>query len=525
MDLPRIQDAVHIPSLADYLQIQTKAGAEALQEKTAAWSSNRKTLELKSQQFHTLQHALQTKPPLQASLLHSFSELKGLEPELEALTATASDLETEAFNELLFLKDWSQPLNFVPFLLVLWSALRVYVFPGMALLMPLVMLILPFIMIRFIFNLPITISRYMGLLSAMFSGQITALFDPKAAVEEKPAPAFDITQLFKTGLLVGTIVQSFLQPYWSFKHLYAIDAIIQKKASALTTFNTLYATVKQTLEDHGFKMAKSPFAPGTTDSRQLVAFAHLHPTYLKYALQRLGAIEALFALANQKDLTPVVWVSGSPSIKLQAAFDYRVTSGRVSFNLDLNASTAHGLLTGPNRGGKSTTLRALVATQLLAHTYGCAFAQQATLTPFHKLYVCLTPEDLPGKKSRFEREIEFTAHTLQSKTQDEYSLVLLDELYHSTNPPDAEMACAIYTEQLWAQPNTLSIISTHLFDFVDRAPKSIQRLCCPATADKDENVTYTYQLAKGICKVSSVKELLIENRLVLSRDQNPSENI
>ena len=92
--------------------------------------------------------------------------------------------------------------------------------------------------------------------------------------------------------------------------------------------------------------------------------------------------------------------------------------------------------------------------------------------------------------------------------------MLLDELYHSTNPPDAEKACAIYTEQLWAQPNTLSIISTHLFDFVDRAPTTIQRLCCPATISPDESVHYTYRLASGICKVSSVKELLVENKLV-----------
>jgi hypothetical protein len=50
---------------------------------------------------------------------------------------------------------------------------------------------------------------------------------------------------------------------------------------------------------------------------------------------------------------------------------------------------------------------------------------------------------------------------------------------------------------------------------VEKAPESVQRLCCPATVDEKEVVHYTYQLAKGICKVSSVKELLIENKLQL----------
>jgi MutS domain V len=522
MDVPRIQDAVHIPSLKDYLQIQTQAGTTALQEKTSKWISNPKTLEQRSQQFRTLQHSLQNSPKFSANLIKSFSELKELESDLEALIAAPSDLETEAFNELLFLKQWSLPLNFVPYLLAFWSILRVYIFPGMAMMMPVVMLILPFIIVKFIFHMPLTVSGYFTLVTAIFSGQIGTLLSPESFGLAQPQPqqqsqskpnSFDIFQLIKTGLLVGTIVQSFLQPYWSFLHLSSIDTIIQKKAAALVRFKTLYETVKSELSRYGFKMAKNPFAPNITDGRQLVASAHLHPTFLKYALHRLGSVEALVCLALQTDLKPVQWITeGAPVLQLTDAFDYRVDrESRVTFNLDLGG---HALLTGPNRGGKSTTLRSLVATQLLAHTYGCAFAQKARLTPFHKLYVCLTPEDLPGKKSRFEREIEFTAHTLQSKQPSERSLVLLDELYHSTNPPDAEKACAIYTEQLWAQPNTLSIISTHLFDFVDRSPKQVQRLCCPATISPDESVRYTYQLSKGICKVSSVKELLVENKLV-----------
>ena len=519
MDVPRIQEAVDIPALATYLQIQTVAGAQALQEKTSHWTSNAKTLEQRSQQFHTLQQTLLVKPAFAAHLLHSFSELKELEPELAALTTKASDLETEAFNELLFLKQWSIPLNFVPYLLIFWSTLRVYVFPGLALLMPVAMLILPFIIVRFMFNMPLSISGYFSLVSAIFSGQITSFMSPdfigKVQAPPPSANPFDIFQLVKTGLLVGTIVQSFLQPYWTFKHLYSIDAIIQTKADALTKFKTLYDSVRKQLKIHGFKMAKNPFAPDLTDPRQLVAQAHLHPTFLKYALHRLGAIEALVAMAKQTDLSPVEWQTGGPVFHLTNAFDYRVDTNRVAFDIDLNVQSAHSLLTGPNRGGKSTTLRALVATQLLAHTYGCAFASKAKMTPFQKLYVCLTPEDLPGKKSRFEREIEFTAHTLHSKQLSDHSMVLLDELYHSTNPPDAEKACVYYTQQLWAQPNTLSIISTHLFEFVEKAPESVQRLCCPATVDEKEVVHYTYQLAKGICKVSSVKELLIENKLQL----------
>jgi len=58
------------------------------------------------------------------------------------------------------------------------------------------------------------------------------------------------------------------------------------------------------------------------------------------------------------------------------------------------------------------------------------------------------------------------------------------------------------------------MISTHLFDLVDQADKSIQRFCCPATVDEQGNVRFLYSLEKGICKVSSVDTLLRMNGLL-----------
>jgi DNA mismatch repair protein MutS len=182
-------------------------------------------------------------------------------------------------------------------------------------------------------------------------------------------------------------------------------------------------------------------------------------------------------------------------------------------------SPHHALLTGPNKGGKSTVLRAVALSALLAHTYGCAVGN-LTATPFHALYVCLKPDDLPGMKSRFEREIEFTAQTLRPHSGP--ILVLLDELYHSTNPPDALSSCIHYSDKLWKSPSILSIISTHLFQWVEESPPSVvQRLCCPAKYDKEGVLQFLYELHPGICRVSSVELLLQQNGMVLSSPPSP----
>jgi len=69
-------------------------------------------------------------------------------------------------------------------------------------------------------------------------------------------------------------------------------------------------------------------------------------------------------------------------------------------------------------------------------------------------------------------------------------------------------------EQLWNKSDRISVISTHLFELVEKADPSIQRLCCPATVDKNGEVTFMYYMTQGICKVSSVDTLLKMNGLM-----------
>jgi DNA mismatch repair ATPase MutS len=233
------------------------------------------------------------------------------------------------------------------------------------------------------------------------------------------------------------------------------------------------------------------------------------------ALKYIGSLEVIIKLAHKKEINPVKWIKyqGTPILKLQDTFDYNVLEKhRQTISFNFNKTAHHSLLTGPNKGGKSTSLRALSISTLLAHTYGCAIGKSPIMTPFSRLFVCLKPDDLPGTKSRFEREVEFTANTLKYS---EPILICIDELYHSTNPPDALRSCEIYCNQLWRKQNVMSVISTHLFELVENAPKKIIRLCCPATLDENSgNIQFSYKLEYGICKVSSVDELLKQNGLL-----------
>jgi DNA mismatch repair ATPase MutS len=134
-----------------------------------------------------------------------------------------------------------------------------------------------------------------------------------------------------------------------------------------------------------------------------------------------------------------------------------------------------------------------------------------SLTPFHTVITCLRLEDIPGTASLFEREIEWAVHSLESIPATEFALILVDELFHGTNPNDSLIASNIYLKRLWEVKNALSIISTHQFKLLGN--NKIQYFCCPASKNDDGTLNYTYELKEGICRLSSVNDILIEKGL------------
>jgi hypothetical protein len=502
-----VDSIVDTEKLSDWLGLQTEAAKKCLNKQLSNWQSDPKSLQSLSNRFKRFKEGFAKDPTFYPKCKSIFNDIGKCEQELNHLIKTESELEKESYNEILFIKPLLQPLNFVPYFLTIWAFIRVYFLPGISFILPFLTLIAPYIVLRFAFEIPMTLNNYMNILHSMVSGNFSKIGDPSAAATAISPGAF----LKQFGVVLVTFVQGIIQPYWSYKHLKSIDTIITSKGAIVIKFRNLYAELQTTLAAHGFNFFKCPL-PEFRSEREATARAVLNASYFKMALKYIGSLEVIMKLASKDEIEPVYWIkSATPIFRIRNTFDFQVPVASrkvISASFD---TRRHSLLTGPNKGGKSTALRALSISALLAHTYGCAMGS-LTSTPFTKIFVCLKPDDLPGSKSRFEREIEFTANTLKTS---EPILIFIDELYHSTNPPDALRSCQIYCSQLWAKQNAVSVISTHLFELVEKSDKAIQRLCCPAHVDEDGDVQFEYTLQRGICKVSSVDELLKNNGLIV----------
>ncbi len=502
-----IESIVNTTTFADWIGLETISSRNCFNKHISEWNCDPQKLKSLSTRFKRFKDSFKADSSFYPKCKTIFSDIAKCEKELNNLLSNDSQLEKESYNEILFFRPLLKPLNFIPYLLSIWAFCRVYLLPGLSFIVPFLTLIAPYIVLKFAFNVPITFSNYTNILHSMVSGNFGKVLDPSAQTTSTGISPINFIKQF--GVVIVTFIQGIIQPYWSYKHLKSIDDIIIQKGELVLKFKQKYTELQTVLEQHGFNFFKCPL-PEMGSVREGTAQAILESSYFKLALKYVGNIEVIMALANKDEINQVTWCK-SDKLVFEAinTFDFQVPKDNrkvvsAKFNTNL-----HALLTGPNKGGKSTVLRALSISALLAHTYGCALGQLRS-TPFQKMFVCLKPDDLPGSKSRFEREIEFTANTLK---YDQPILVFIDELYHSTNPPDALRSCEIYCNQLWRKPNIVSVISTHLFELVEKAPSDIQRLCCPASSDKDGNIHFEYTLKSGICKVSSVDELLKNNGL------------
>jgi hypothetical protein len=507
------QDVMNINNLADWLHIRSESGKQSFKDGTLRTKADLQLLRLQSEQISKIRNIAEHNPEFSEEADTYFTELQTIEADLTDIFSEKNELEKESYNELLFTKPLWQPINFIPFLLSIWAFIRVYALPFISFLVPIMTLIVPYVLIRYVFKLPIQFGMYTEMVSSILSGSspfnltsiASASSSAATSVAAAPTSMIDailpknITQIFFLGV---SIIQGLIQPYWTYVHLHNVDTQLKRKEESLISLKTIYNNIHNLFQKYGIDILNSPLKSLPND-RQILASAIIHPTNFKYTLRILGDLDVLFHIATHKKLCIVDW-KRNLTYNIYNTYDYQIPENKCNPFTITNLN--HALLTGPNRGGKSSVLRALTCSSVLAHTYGVAIGTKCEMSVFKNIFVNMSSDDLPGEESRFEKEVIFTSNTIRTN---EPSIILIDELYHTTNPPDALLSCKKYCNYLWNKTNSISIISTHLFELVENAPKTIQKLCCPAHIEPEtKKVVFSYSLTDGICRVSSVDELL-----------------
>jgi hypothetical protein len=431
-----------------------------------------------------------------------FQDLQTIEPELQ-LFFEKTEVEKNSYEQLLF-SGWKplQILNTVPFALFCLAFFKQYMVPALAVCTPLFMVVLPYFFLKFIYNLPITTEQYIHIMMGMFGLQNFNFQNPRA--------------IFQGSLTLFSIGQSIYQPIQNALHLQTVHGEMMKKANVCQRL-VLLTQKLQSLLPPPYRWKNPLEEIESQDIHRLFATFWDEPQRLRLTLQYIGETEVVYRLAKETRLMPVQFLRGSkPFLRIQEGID-PFLSDSIPYCLSFT-SKSHAILTGPNRGGKSSVLRSTLLTVVLAQAFGLGYTASngsIQLRPFDWIATGLRLEDRPGSASMFESEVEFSIQILQRAKQcpDQIGFVVFDELFHSTNPPDGARTADIFLQKLWKTKNTTSFISTHVFELAKKAHHGIQKLCVPAKQREDGSLEFSYTLQEGICEVSSVDEILKEKGL------------
>ena len=436
---------------------------------------------------------------------------KEITPFFESTTSDKDSLENDSIAQLSFQDDICKPLNYIPWVIFLVAIFKIWIVPAATLLTPIIAWIIPYILLKFVYALPIDQNQYTTIIQNLWTGNMS--------IPAEPPDLFSPRSIAQFLIFSFSFAQGMIQPIQAAMHLYKTDSIIGgigEKLVELRRTTEILRTESKGLDIH---LSHTLDDLDSTDFRRSFLIVKEDPERVRMVLRDLAELEILWCISQSERLHPVIFKPGT--LFLQDMLDISLDTG-IPSTVHLFDKEHHAIITGPNGGGKSSFLRATLQSIVLGHSYGVAPAVKAIMPRFYWIASGLQLRDTPGLYSMSETEVKFAADCIQSAKNSGPGFVLFDELFHSTNPPDGARSADLFLKQLWAT-NAYSIISTHVFPLVENKPDTVQAICCPASQQEGGDIVYSYRATPGICRVSSVHT--VWKRYGLERGNEPKVKV
>lgn len=202
--------------------------------------------------------------------------------------------------------------------------------------------------------------------------------------------------------------------------------------------------------------------------------------------------------------------------------------------MDQNINTL--LITGPNMSGKSTYMRQLAITIIMAQIGSFVPAEEADLPIFDQIFTRIgASDDLVSGESTFMVEMLEAKNAVVNATKD--SLILFDELGRGTATYDGMSLAEAILEYITKNIKCKTLFSTHYHELtaLDKRFKSIKNIHVSATEENGELV-FLHKVKKGsidksyginVAALAKMPEEIINraNELLNNYERNPKKVI
>lgn len=174
------------------------------------------------------------------------------------------------------------------------------------------------------------------------------------------------------------------------------------------------------------------------------------------------------------------------------------------------------VVTGPNAGGKSTIIKAIMIAIIMAQTIGIAPATQMTLTPFNSIATYLNiVDDIGQGNSLFMAEVKQAQRLIDKVAQTPpgaFNVIAFDEIFNGTSFIEGSAAAYSVAHYLAQSPQTICLLATHfpLLTKLETDTDAFKNYCVEVTRTADGKIKYPYKLLKGISHQHVALDILQE---------------
>lgn len=441
-------------------------------------------------------------------------------------------------------------LNKSPLALTSYNIYRVFISPIIGILCPLAYFIIPYLTLVYKYNIGISFMQYVKLTLEMFKGTSSLLFQSSGSNLIK-SMSIMLTGLFYFQSIFNSLELS--------KAIYKLSNLLYDKINGFSRFICISKQIINKLWNSDIHSGNYNCIKQDTDFNKTFpneCFDHLigvldkekQDTYITYKktnrnafLNNFGKELGIFKYLNVYDYIPVIkkmyfidclrlisnlvneknglpfcfseYVDANkPILDVVNVFHPYLPPAQVVLN-NVSLTDNNMLLTGPNAGGKSTLIKSFLLSIFLSQTLSISCSSQIKLTPFSFINTQINVPDCKGKQSLFEAEMhrnKFNFHILNTLGPRHKALIVIDELFSSTNPVEGIAGAYSIAKKFTGYTNMRCIISTH-YTYLSKLEKetNFKNYKMNVQLDKNDNViSYPYKLRKGISNQYIALELL-----------------
>lgn len=406
---------------------------------------------------------------------------------------------------------------------------KIVVAPLLGILYPVVAIIVPYLLVKFVFKLPIKFSSYYKLISSSVGGSIFPMASNSIMFKMSKILSsllyiifyfhntyFSVTSAINTNKTINIIhnkmnsISNYIKTYKKLNNLLNDIMPTEIITIGINIESELFDTEPHLLSNKGIILTEYKYIKDNKDIIiPIIKYVGLVDSYFSIAkLYKTNKNSKSYSLSNYIN-------SNNPFINIDNIWHpYLDSHSVVKNNISLgNSNKQNIIITGPNAGGKSTFIKSLILTILFSQTITIAPCENITFTPFNLLSTYLNIPDCKGRESLFEAEMNRSLNYInklkEMKKNNRFSIVVMDEIFNSTNPKEGISGAYAICKKISSFKNSISVITTHFNYLTNLKQYGFENYKIPIKKDKNK-IIYTYKIKKGISKQFIALDLLKE---------------